>query len=82
MSEATPNPPRDRPKAMTIDLTLAVAAKLRKLSAKTGLTQAHLRGELSRSSEVEKAMLATLKQIHEDWKEEFLADELFGAEDE
>ena len=74
----TPSPPSERPapKTMTIDLTPNVAVKLRKLSARTGLTQAHLRGELSRSREVEAAIEAALKQIYADWLED--TGDIFG----
>lgn len=68
--QSTPPAKPAGPKAITIDLPLEQAAQLRKLSAGTGLTQAHLRGELTRSREVATAITAALEQIYADWKED------------
>lgn len=83
---ATPAPPSDqqtdRPgerKTLTIELAPASATLLRRLSAKTGLTQAHLRAELSRSVIVAEAVEKALKKRYDNWKEG-LGDDLFGPE--
>ena len=76
----TPNPPTERPagpKTMPIDLSADTAARLRKLSTRTGLTQAQLRDELSRSREVDTAVVKARHRIYLDWKEG-LVDDLFG----
>jgi len=65
------------PKTLSIELPGDTSNKLRKLAAKTGITQARLRAQLSRSAEVEGAITKALHQIYVDWKND-LGDDLFG----
>lgn len=74
----TPEAPTER-KALTIELAPASAALLRRVSAKTGISQSRLRGELSRSAVVEKAVEAALRMAYDEWKRS-LGDDLFGSE--
>lgn len=65
------------PKTLSIELPGDTSTKLRKLAAKTGITQARLRAELSRSPKVEAAITEALLQIYTTWKAE-LGDDVFG----